>query len=379
MILGSTGSIGTQTLDVMERHPERFEVVGLAAGNNKSLVMDQIRRFHPQAVSLARADDVEEIRREFPKLQVFSGEDGATRLVQSLDSDLVISAIVGAAGLKPTLEALDRGVSVALANKESLVIAGFLMTEKAREKGASLVPIDSEHSAIFQALAGNRREDIRRLILTASGGPFLNKSIEFLKTVTVDQALAHPKWKMGAKITIDSATLMNKGLEVIEASWFFGVPADRVDVHVHPQSLVHSLVEYRDGSVMAQLGVPDMRCAIAYAMTYPERIDTGVSSLNLLEAGRLDFYPPDFENFPCLKLAYEVARQGQTYPAVLNAANEEAVGKFLRKEVAFLEIPEIVSEVLNRHVSKAMTCLEDVLEADRWARQAVQTRKVYAA
>jgi 1-deoxy-D-xylulose-5-phosphate reductoisomerase len=371
IILGSTGSIGTQTLDVIRRHPDRFKIVGLAAGSNLELVKKQIEQFKPQRVSVAKEEDARKLRELFSKekIEFLSGDEGNCALVNGSGADLVISAIVGAAGLKPTMRALEEGIPVALANKESLVIAGELMTRKAREKKVPILPIDSEHSAIFQALAGNRKEDIRRIILTASGGPFFQKSAESLKKVSVEEALNHPNWKMGPKITVDSATLMNKGLEVIEATWFFDVPATRVDVHVHPQSIIHSMVEYIDGSVMAQLGVPDMRCAISYALAWPDRVESGVASLDLLKIGTLTFFPPDLEKFTCLKLAYEAAREGQTMPAVLNAANEVAVARFLNREIGFTDIPSVVGRTMERHRPFPMKELGDVLEADLWARR----------
>ncbi len=356
ILLGSTGSIGTQALDIVARHPDRFQVVGLAAGRNLELLEKQAAQFRPK--------------------RICSGEEAACELVQDLDADLVISAIVGAAGLKPTMKAIETGKTVALANKESLVIAGELMTRKAREKKVPLIPIDSEHSAIFQALAGNRRTDLRKILLTASGGPFFQR--KDLSDVTVDEALKHPNWSMGPKITIDSATLMNKGLEVIEAAWFFDVPPEKVEVVIHPQSIIHSMVEYIDGSVIAQMGVPDMRCAISYAMAYPERVESGVKSLDLAAIGTLSFYPPDLKKFPCLRLAFDAAKMGQTMPAILNAANEAAVARFLNREIGFLDIAILVEKVMQRHKPFPLKTLEDVLEADRWARQEVAAQKVAA-
>ncbi|MDO8644641.1 MAG: 1-deoxy-D-xylulose-5-phosphate reductoisomerase, partial [bacterium] len=281
----------------------------------------------------------------------------------------VLSAIVGAAGLKPTSAAIEKGRTIALANKESLVIAGEIMTSLASRKKVSLLPVDSEHSAIFQVLAGNRRSDLKRIILTASGGPFREKTKEELKEVTVEKALKHPNWDMGPKITIDSATLMNKGLEVIEASWLFSVPADQINVQVHPQSIIHSMVEYIDGSVLAQMGVPDMRCAIGYALAYPERIETGVASLDLVSLEKLTFYKPDPERFRCLALAYETAKNGGSYPAVLNAANEIAVAGFLDHKISFLDIAVVIEKTLNAHKKISLKTLEELFEVDRWARE----------
>ena len=371
VILGSTGSIGTQALDICARHPDRFQVVGLAAGNNLDLVRKQISQFRPKQVAVAKEEDARQLRELFSKekIEISSGTDGNCSLVKNSDADLVISAIVGAAGLRPTMVAIESGKTVALANKESLVIAGELMTRKAREKKVFLIPIDSEHSAIFQALAGNRRVDVKRIILTASGGPFFQRYPETFASVTVEEALKHPKWNMGPKITIDSATMMNKGLEVIEAVWLFDLPPDKVAIHIHPQSIVHSLVEYIDGSVIAQMGVPDMRCAISYAMAYPERVESGVKSLDLLTSGNLEFYPPDPVKFPAIRLAYEASKIGRTMPAVLNAANEVAVARFLNREIGFMEIPRIVEKTMERHHPISLTSLEEVLDADRWARE----------
>jgi len=380
ILLGSTGSIGTQTLDIVRRHPDRFEVVALAAGKNVALVAEQVRAFRPKRISVAGAGEAQALRERLKgeKVEILFGDEGNCEVARSPDADFVVSAIVGAAGLRPTMAALEAGKTVALANKESLVIAGEVMTRKAKEKNVPLIPIDSEHSAIFQALAGNRREDVKRIILTASGGPFFQRSKESLANVTVDEALKHPNWNMGPKITVDSATLMNKGLEVIEATWFFDVPPKKVDVHVHPQSIVHSLVEYVDGSVIAQLGVPDMRCAISYAMAYPERVESGVASLDLLKIGTLSFFPPDFDKFPALKLAYAAAEEGRTMPAVLNAANEVAVARFLNRELGFTDIPKLVARTMERHRPQALNTLEDVLEADRWARLEASRQQVAA-
>jgi 1-deoxy-D-xylulose-5-phosphate reductoisomerase len=380
VILGSTGSIGTQALDVIGRHPDLFEVVGLAAGKNIGLIEEQVRRFRPKCVSVAEESHAEVLREKFSRegIEVVVGYEGNSAVACMAEADFVVSAIVGAAGLKPTMKAIEAGKVVALANKESLVIAGELMTGAARRQGKSLIPIDSEHSAIFQCLQGNRAQDVHRIVLTASGGPFFQKSQEFLASVTIEQALKHPNWNMGPKITIDSATLMNKGLELIEATWLFDLPADRVAIHVHPQSIVHSFVEYIDGSVIAQLGVPDMRCAISYALAYPERVVSGAGNLDLLKIGNLSFFPPDPEKFPALRLAYEAAKEGRTMPAVLNAANEVAVARFLNSEIGFLEIPAIVEETMSRHQSRPLTSLEDVLEADAWARKEAGQVKIAA-
>lgn len=385
-ILGSTGSIGRQALDLVSRHPDRFQVLGLVAGRNIDLLEQQIEKFRPRVVSVWDEGEALSLKKRLSQrsVEVLFGAEGACQVAAMEGVDLVLSAIVGAAGLLPTYEALKKGRPVALANKESLVIAGELMTSVARQKkvgavhptGTSfgrepplLLPVDSEHSAIFQCLAGNNREDLKRVILTASGGPFFKKTAEELEKVTLEEALKHPNWNMGAKITIDSATLMNKGLEVIEASWLFDLRPEKIDVQIHPQSIVHSMVEYKDGSVMAQMGVPDMRCAIGYALSYPDRIETGVKSLDLLEVGNLSFLKPDPTRFRCLDLAFQVARTGGSMPAVLNAANEVVVEKFLNREISFLEIPQKIEKTLLKHTVSPLKSLGDVLAADRWARE----------
>lgn len=370
-ILGSTGSIGITTLDVVRRFPDRFTVVALAAGSRVARLVEQAREFEPEVVALATEAAAAEFRQAYPSFpgEVLSGPAGIAAAATTSGTDLVVSALVGAAGLLPTLAALERGTTVALANKEVLVVAGSLVTRTARDHNATLLPLDSEHNAIFQALNGQRRDRVRRLILTASGGPFLHTPKSELAHVTAAQALQHPTWKMGAKITVDSATLMNKGLEVIEAHWLFGFPPEKIDVLVHPQSIVHSLVEYVDGSVLAQLAIPDMTIPIAYALCFPDRVDLGyLPRLRLEEVGKLEFFAPDAERFPCLQLAYEALKIGGTAPAVLNAANEELVASFLSGEVPFLAIPSGIEHVLNRHDPKPADSLEALLAADRWAR-----------
>lgn len=373
-LLGSTGSIGVSTLDVMSRHPDRFEVVGLAAGSNIELLAKQIELFRPHRVSVRGREEQEALRALCPDYSgpIETGEDGATEVAVDSGADLVVSAIVGAAGLMPTYQSLAAGIDVALANKESLVIAGPIMTAALKKSQARLIPIDSEHSAIFQALAGNDPQAVRRIGLTASGGPFRETPKEDFEHVTVEQALKHPNWSMGAKITIDSATMMNKGLELIEATGLFGFPPEMIDIHIHPQSIVHSMVEYVDGSVMAQLGVPDMRCAIGYALSYPERIETGVESLNLFEERELTFYPPDYDKFTTLLLAQEAARQGKSYPAVLNAANEIAVDAFLKKQIKFIDIFRLLDQTFQAHQGAQIRSIDDVLAVDRWAREKTQ-------
>lgn len=370
-ILGCTGSIGLSTLEIVEKHPDRFEVVGLAAGKNIDLLANQIRCFKPRLVSVQSPREVDSLKTMLGQnsLEIGWGAGGAQAVAAMDEADMVVSAIVGAQGLLPTLKALAKGKVVGLANKESMVIAGELMSQEANKSRGKILPIDSEHSALAQCLEGHRKVDVKRLILTASGGPFFNKPAQAFSSITVDEALKHPNWSMGPKITIDSATLMNKGLEVMEARWLFEVPIDRIDICIHPQSIIHSMVEYIDGSVIAQMGVPDMKVPIAYAMSYPERIETGTTPLNLFAKRELTFFEPDFEKFPCLKMAYDVGRKGQTYPAVLNAANEVVVDSFLKKRISFPEIPRILSKIIEVHEPRPVDGLEDILEADRWARE----------
>ncbi len=369
-LLGSTGSIGTKVLDVVRRSKGRFSVNGLAAGENVELLAEQIRQFRPEIVSVMTAELADQVRSMtgLADTRVLYGKEGYIEVATVDDADLVVSAMVGAAGLIPTLAALEAGKDVALANKESLVTAGSLVTSLAREKGAALIPIDSEHSVIFQCLRGHRKEDVRRIVLTASGGPFKDRNKDELVKVTPEEAVRHPKWSMGAKISVDSATLMNKGLEVIEAHWLFDVSVDRIDVVVHPQSIVHSMVEFIDGSVLAQMGIPDMRVPIAYALAWPERLELDLPSLNLIESGSLSFEMPHFEKFPCLGLAYDAARKGGTATTALNAANEVAVEAFLQGRMSFTAIQEVVREVIEAFSVEEIRDLDDVLKADALAR-----------
>ena len=369
-LLGSTGSIGTKVLDVVRRSKGRFSVNGLAAGENIELLAEQIRQFRPEIVSVMTAELADQVRSMtgLANTEVLYGKEGYKAVATVDDADLVVSAMVGAAGLIPTLAALEVGKDVALANKESLVTAGPLVTSLAREKGATLIPIDSEHSAIFQCLRGHRKEDVRRIVLTASGGPFKDRDRDELIKVTPDEAVRHPKWSMGAKISVDSATLMNKGLEVIEARWLFDISVDRIDVVVHPQSIVHSMVEFIDGSVLAQMGIPDMRVPIAYALAWPGRLELDLPSLNLIESGPLTFEKPHFEKFPCLGLAYDAARKGGTTTTALNAANEVAVEAFLQGRMCFTAIQEVVREVIGAFPVEDIRDLDDVLKADALAR-----------
>lgn len=357
VILGSTGSIGVSALDVIARHPDKFEVLALTAKSNVAKLAEQARRFKPKKTIVADRD----------------GMDAVIEAATDPEADIVLSAIVGAAGLKPTYSALKAGKTVALANKESLVAAGAVMIRATREGGAALIPVDSEHSAIHQVLnsrltTDDSRQEIVRLILTASGGPFRTHTAAQLEKVTVEEALKHPKWNMGAKITIDSATLMNKGLEIIEAHWLFNMPPQKIAVKVHPQSIVHSLVEYVDGSVLAQLGNPDMRTPIAYALAWPERIATPVAPLDLTAVSPLTFEEPDTARFPCLALARQALEMGGSAPCVLNAANEVAVAAFLEGKIGFRRIPAVIEEVLKKLEPAPLNSLEDVVEMDTWAR-----------
>jgi len=375
-VLGSTGSIGRNVLEVVRQFPDRFQIVGLAAGHNLALLAEQVQEFRPALVSVADSRLQGQLEQRLPSRwggRVVAGIAGAKEVAAGTGADLVVSAMVGAVGLEPTLAAIEQGIAVALANKETLVVAGPLVMAAARQRQVPIIPIDSEHSAIFQAIQGNRPKDIRRLWITASGGPFRQCSREELANVTPAAALQHPNWSMGPKITIDSATLMNKGLEVIEASVLFHLPAERIQVHIHPESIVHSLVEYIDGSVIAQLGIPDMRVPISYALAYPERLPLDLPALNLFEVGRLTFEPPDMERFPCLALAFQALAVGGDMPAVLNAANEVAVAAFLREAIPFPAIPEVISRVMAAHTWQPLSSLAQVLAVDRQAREAAQT------
>jgi 1-deoxy-D-xylulose-5-phosphate reductoisomerase len=369
-ILGSTGSIGLSTLDVVRQHPDKFSISGLAAGKDVTMLAQQIREFKPSVVSVMDAETAKKLHTLLGDYQpdILSGIEGAKAVATVEEADMVVSAIVGAAGLIPTVSAIKAGKHIALANKETLVVAGQLVADLVTKHNVQLLPVDSEHSAIFQSLQGHRTEDIVRIILTASGGPFRKTSAEELKHVGLEQALKHPQWTMGAKITIDSATMMNKGLEVIEAHWLFSMPADKISVVVHPQSIIHSMVEYIDGCVMAQLGTPDMRAPIAYALAWPERCESGIPKLDLAKIGSLTFEEPDMERFPALRLAFDALKAGKTYPAVLNAANEIAVAAFLNKKIRFIEIAETVEKTMQTHAAYTPVELDDYLQADQWAR-----------
>ncbi len=372
-LLGSTGSIGCSSLEVIARFPDRLKVTYLTAHRNVDLLKEQIRRFKPRGVVVRNESDAQIVRSGLnDTTEVFVGEDGLLSVVGRTDVDLVLNALVGFAGLKPTLTAIEAGKHIALANKETLVVAGELVTRKAREHAVQLLPIDSEHSAILQCLRGEKESAIARLILTASGGPFLRFSREQLESVTVSQALNHPTWKMGKKITVDSATLMNKGLEVIEAFWLFGVPPEKIEVVIHTQSIIHSMVEFVDGSIKAQMGIPDMKLPIQYALMYPDRPAASFERMDFASVRQLTFSLPDTENFRCLSLAYKALEMGGTAPAVLNAANEVAVQSFLEGKLPFTAIPAIIEEALLSHTSAPITTLEDVVRIDNDIRQQVR-------
>jgi 1-deoxy-D-xylulose-5-phosphate reductoisomerase len=371
-ILGSTGSIGVNALEVIRSNPEKFEVIALAAGRNTRLLLKQIRDFRPRAVSVRDEALGSELKREFAGNRgptVFTGSKGAIQLAAMDGVDTVISAMTGAAGFLPTYEAIYAGKHVALANKETMVMAGALVVETAKKQGVSIIPIDSEHSAILQSLRGHPREDLKRIILTASGGPFRDLSLEEMKEATPEQALNHPNWNMGAKISVDSATLMNKGLEAIEAKWLFGLDMDQISILLHPQSIIHSMVEYKDGSVMAQLGIPDMMIPISYALSFPRHMENKLPPLELERIGMLNFEKPDLRRFRCLDLAIQAAGIGKSMPAVLNGANETAVQLFLERKIGFLDIPILIDMTMEMHNPFPVDGVDAVLEADRWARE----------
>ena len=370
-ILGSTGSIGRSTLAVVDAHPTRLAVVALAAGDNDALLASQVQRYRPEVVAMATGEGIDRLRAacgSATKPSMASGREGLIAVATHPSVDIVICASSGTAGLEAVLAAIDAGKTIALANKEVLVMAGALVTARAARAGVSILPVDSEHNAVHQCLHGRSRDEVRRLILTASGGPFRELPATALERVGPEQALRHPTWQMGRKITIDSATLMNKGLEVIEAHWLFGVRPDQIDVVIHPQSIVHSLVELTDGSLIAQLGVTDMRLPIQYACSYPERWDGALPSLDLTRAGHLEFLPPDHERFPCLGLAYRALRAGGTLPVVLNAANEIAVEAFLDGKLGFASIPRVIERTMNAHTVEDVSTEDVVRRIDTWGR-----------
>jgi len=369
-ILGSTGSIGVSTLEIVAAYPDRFRVIGLSAGKNLELLARQIRQFSPSIAAVASVEDVPRMRELCSglKVEIVGGVEGLIAVATAEATEMVVAAIVGAAGLVPTAAAISAGKDIALANKETLVTAGHLFMEMVAAKGVKLYPVDSEHSAVFQSLEGHRNQDISRIILTASGGPFLNTPIEQLAGVTIADALNHPNWSMGRKISIDSATMMNKGLEVIEARWLFDAPIDRIAVNIHPQSIIHSMVEYIDGCVIAQLGTPDMKAPIAYALSYPERVATGIRPLDLTSLDGLTFFKPDMERFRCLQLAFDAINAGQSMPAVMNAANEIAVEHFLDGRIGFLQIARVIEATMDAHQAHDLKSIAEVLQTDRWGR-----------
>ena len=373
-LLGATGSIGTQTLDVIRMHPEAFRLIAFSSGRNIELTKQIIEEFQPAYVSVMEEESVMTLEALYPNVEFGYGAQGlesvATYQTDLGGEDFVVTAVMGSVGLLPTLKAIEMGRNIGIANKETLVTAGHLVMEKAKQQGVKLLPVDSEHSAIYQCLQGEDAKAIKKLIITASGGSFRDYTREMLKEVTLEQALNHPNWSMGAKITIDSATMMNKGLEVIEAHWLFDMPYDRIETILHRQSIIHSMVEFEDTSIIAHLGTPDMRIPIQFAMGYPERMDLKQGkSLNLAEVGTLEFKPMDFERFPCLKMAYEAGMQGGSCPTVLNAANEAAVDLFLRNKISFLEIETVVAEALNKHQKIDHPSLEQILQLDQEVRR----------
>lgn len=370
-LLGSTGSIGTQTLDVVAMHPEAYQIEGLAAGQNVELLLEQALRFRPKKVSVATEELAEQVRQQLPgDIAVYWGDEGLVEVAAGTDAELVVTAVMGSVGLRSTLAAIEAGKHIGLANKETLVTAGHIVTERARQKGVALLPVDSEHSAIFQCLNGEDPKRVSHITLTASGGSFRHLSRAELEHVSVEDALKHPNWSMGAKITIDSATMVNKGLEVIEAHWLFGIDYDRIQVLLHPESIIHSYVEFVDTSMIAQLGNPDMRVPIQYALTYPDRIPSPAKPLSLAQVGQLHFREMDYERYPALRLAFECGKAGGTAATAFNAANEVAVARFLRGEIPFLRIEEIIERIVSQHQVVNQPDLEAIEWADQEARKA---------
>ena len=371
-ILGSTGSIGKQAVEVIQKMPDFFDVISLCAGNNTEELTKQIKMLNPKNICVKSEENALKLQKEFPKINVLYGDEGLKQIAGDTTNDRILVSVSGKTGLIPTLAAIKNKIDVALANKETLVMAGDIVMQSAKENGVQILPVDSEHGAIHQCLS--KREEVEKLIITASGGPFRNRTVDEIKNATVQETLHHPRWNMGKKITIDSATLMNKGLEVIEAHHLFNMPYDKIQVVVHPQSIVHSAVEYVDGSVIAQLGFPSMHIPIQYTLTYPHRF-FGIESksFDFIKAGHLDFEEPDLEKFPCLKLAFEAGKQGGTLPAVMNAANEEAVFLFLDKKISLWEIYEITKKIMDEHQNIINPSLDEILEQDRITREKVKT------
>jgi 1-deoxy-D-xylulose-5-phosphate reductoisomerase len=373
-VLGSTGSIGVNCLKVINNLEDDFEVAGLTVNSNTELLLEQINKFNPKLVVVKDEHAAKKVAGKIPKAcELLVGEKGLIKAAQGSDYDIFMGAMVGFAGLAPTIEAVKRGKRIALANKETLVVAGEIVTKLVLENSAEIIPVDSEHSAIYQCLVGEKLDEVEKLIITASGGPFRDKDKSFFENATVDEALNHPNWKMGSKITIDSATMMNKGLEVIEAHWLFCLPADKIDVVIHPQSIVHSMVQFIDGSVKAQLGLPDMKLPIQYALTFPERVRNDFERTSLPSIGSLTFSKPDLNKFECLNLAFSALNEGGTAPCILNAANEVAVKKFLNKEIKFSHIPLLINKALDKVETNFLNDLESIFECDRKTREYVLT------
>ena len=369
-VLGSTGSIGIQTLDVVRAQPQLYKIVALSAHQNVELLSRQIDEFNPALVAMSEASAGASLRSNIDKrIPVLTGDNGLVELVKSTDVDIVVNGLVGSVGLGPTIAAIKAGKILALANKESMVVGGDLVKQELRKSKSTIIPVDSEHSAIFQCMIGEDPKDLKKIILTGSGGPFRGRQIKDLEKVTVEEALAHPRWNMGKKISIDSATLMNKGLEVIEAHYLFGIDYDQIEVVIHPQSIIHSMVEFVDGSIKAHLGRTDMRIPIQYAISFPHRFDLALPSVDFAKLGSLDFEPPDFDNFPCLQYAFWAGREGKTYPAVLNAANEETVAAFLKENIGFTAIPRIIESVLGKHSPIDIESTDSLRVTEEWARQ----------
>ena len=372
LILGSTGSIGVNSLNVIRKFPEKFSVSVLTANNNIELLQKQIEEFHPEAVVVVDENKAAELRNNLKEnCQILSGKNALCEAASQSEYDILLGAVVGFSGLAPTIEAIKRGKRIALANKETLVVAGELVTDLAKKFNSEIIPVDSEHSAIFQCLVGEKKEQVEKLIITASGGPFLNTDKERFSSVSVKEALNHPNWNMGNKITIDSATMMNKGLEVIEARWLFGFLDEQIDVVIHPQSIIHSMVQFVDGSIKAQMGYPDMKLPIQYALTYPDRFKNDMERTDIPKLKELTFFEPDFNKYECLNLAYQVLKEGGTAPCILNAANEVAVSKFLKEEIKFSEIPDLIKNALNKFENHSTPGIETIIECDMLTRDYV--------
>lgn len=376
-LLGSTGSIGTSALDVISRFPERFSVVALSVHSNVILLLKQVKQFKPKAVCITDKDKARQFRKRYGKIKTYEGDEGLCRMIEDIKIDTLVVGIVGSSALLPILTALSKIKRIALANKEALVMAGDIIMKKARRKNVKILPVDSEHSAVFQCIASSDRSGIKKIYLTGSGGPFLKTPKKNFKYITPKEATNHPKWKMGKKISVDSATMMNKGLEVIEAHHLFGLGVERIEVLIHPETVIHSMVEFIDGSILAQMGTCDMRIPIQYALTYPFRDVSPVRRVKFTEFKGLHFDLPDFKKFPCLRMAYKAGRYGGTYPCVLNASNEVAVTDFLKGQIRFTDIPGVIEEILQSHNSLKNPKLEDILKADKWARE--KTKEILSA